>query len=305
VKAFTDAMGVDHITTQARSKEANGLVERGNKEVLRHLRAIIYDRNVIRDWSDNLPLVQRIMNSSIHETIGVSPAQVLFGNSLELNRGVLHGHADVPSSDTDAPLLRRWMDKMFANQARVIQAAQAAQSLKEEAHLQSAHTKEVTVYADGAYVLVVRTNHSLKVGPENKLSLPQAGPFRVDHHEGSIYFLRNLVTGKLESYHVKELRPFLYDESVVNPIAVANKDEQQFIVEKIMDHRPKVKKTYLLRRQTSRLQFLVKWQGYADSANSWESYHELRHNAALHEYLRSNKMKSLIPNVHKESTETV
>jgi hypothetical protein len=305
IEAFTHAMGVDHITTQARSKEANGLVERGNKEVLRHLRAIIYDRNVIADWSDNLPLVQRIMNSSVHDTIGVSPAQILFGNALELNRGVLHGHADAPSTDPDSPLLRQWMDKMLTNQAHVIRAAQQTQLRKEEVHLRSVDPAEVTSYADGEYVLVVKTNHSMKAGPENKLSLPQAGPFRVDHHEGSIYFLRNLVTGKLQSYHVKELRAFHYDEAVVNPIEVANKDDQRFIVESIVDHRPKVKRASLLARMRSRLQFLVKWQGYANSENTWESYHELRHDAALHEYLRSNKMKSLIPNVHKESSETV
>jgi transposase InsO family protein len=305
VEAFTNALGVEHITTQARSKEANGLVERSNKEVLRHLRAIIYDRNVITDWSDNLPLVQRIMNSSIHETIGVSPAQILFGNSLELNRGVLHGHADIPTSDPAAPPLRQWMDKMMGNQAHVIRAAQASQLKKETAHLSSVDPESVTSYADGTYVLVVKTNHSLKVGPENKLSLPQSGPYRVDHHEGSTYYLRNLVSGKLESYHIKELRPFHYDETSDNPIEIANRDEQRFVVERILDHRPRVKKVSLLRRASSRLQFLVKWRGYPDSANTWENYHDLRHNVSLHTYLRTNKMKSLLPAIYKDSSETI
>lgn len=77
-----------HLTLPYRP-QANGIVERGNKEVLRHLRAIIFDRKVKYKWSVYLPLVQRVMNSSYHSSIGTSPLRVFFGDAVTENRGLL------------------------------------------------------------------------------------------------------------------------------------------------------------------------------------------------------------------------
>ena len=44
--------------------EANGLVERVNQETMKHLKAITYEGGVKRNWSQYLPLVQRIINNS-------------------------------------------------------------------------------------------------------------------------------------------------------------------------------------------------------------------------------------------------
>jgi hypothetical protein len=41
-------------------------------------------------WSiDYLPLVQRIMNAKVHDTIGNSPAELLFGQAINLYSGLL------------------------------------------------------------------------------------------------------------------------------------------------------------------------------------------------------------------------
>ena len=79
----------NHKFTQPYSHEENGIIERANKEILRHLRAIIFDTRIVSEWSKYLPLVQRIMNSQVHESIGVSPASIVFGNSITLDRGLL------------------------------------------------------------------------------------------------------------------------------------------------------------------------------------------------------------------------
>ncbi len=69
----------------AYSKEHNSIVERANKEVMRHLTAIIFDKRVNSAWSSEyLPLVQRIMNAKVHDTISVSPAKLLFGKAINL-----------------------------------------------------------------------------------------------------------------------------------------------------------------------------------------------------------------------------
>lgn len=48
-------------------------MERLNKEILRHLRGLVFDKKIKDDWSMVLPLVQRIMNATLHVSTGVSP----------------------------------------------------------------------------------------------------------------------------------------------------------------------------------------------------------------------------------------
>ncbi len=54
----------EHSFATAYSSEENGIVERANEEVIRTLRALLFDSRVHDKWSfEQLPLVQRIMNT--------------------------------------------------------------------------------------------------------------------------------------------------------------------------------------------------------------------------------------------------
>ena len=100
------------------SKKENGLVERANKEVTRHIRNIIFDKDVIKKWSRYIPLVRRIMNSSIHESIGVTPAQILFGNAIDLDRGIFSER-----NPTQAQKLSVYMADMLTAQSAIMEVA--------------------------------------------------------------------------------------------------------------------------------------------------------------------------------------
>ena len=66
IKELNDIVGIEHIFTLAYSKQKNASIERSLKEVQRHLRAILYHKNVHDDWSTYVPLVQRNLNSEVH-----------------------------------------------------------------------------------------------------------------------------------------------------------------------------------------------------------------------------------------------
>ena len=66
VTELYDALGVNKKFTMAGSKQENLIVERANREVMKHLKAIIMDSRVIGEWGDYVPTVQRIMNNMIH-----------------------------------------------------------------------------------------------------------------------------------------------------------------------------------------------------------------------------------------------
>ena len=56
--------GIEHIRTIPHSHEENGIVERVNREILRHVRSILFDRNIHNSWNMAIPIVQRILNST-------------------------------------------------------------------------------------------------------------------------------------------------------------------------------------------------------------------------------------------------
>ena len=67
----------------AYSKEENSIVERANKETLRHLKALVYDSKVLTDWKRYVPLVQRICNAAIHSATNETPVKLLFAGGRE------------------------------------------------------------------------------------------------------------------------------------------------------------------------------------------------------------------------------
>ena len=54
-RELLDAMGVRHCRTTPYSTEENSLVERTNKEINRHIRALTYDNNNLESYVDSLP----------------------------------------------------------------------------------------------------------------------------------------------------------------------------------------------------------------------------------------------------------
>lgn len=294
-QTLCDLIGIEVFNTLPYSKEENGLVERANKEVMRHLRAIIFDRNVKHNWSQFLPLVQRIMNATHHESIGASPAQLLFGNAIHLDRRVILDRQEIfrnilqPRDQT----LNQWAEEMITAQAKIIQASQEHQRRLDEAHI-AAHDPRRTEFAINSYVLVNYPHNGITGGPPSKLLLHKKGPFRVVNHVGSTYTVENLVNNKLEDYHITALTKFEYDSEAIDPRLIANRDNQMWDVESVIAHKgdPKGSKKQLF--------FRIKWAGYDATRNTWEPWENVRDTKALHAYLTAKKLKALIPQKFRE-----
>jgi hypothetical protein len=77
IQEFIKIIGIEHVKTVQYSKEENAVVDRCNHEILCHVRGLVYQIGNGNKWSSYLPLVQRILNSEVHDSIGVSPAQLL------------------------------------------------------------------------------------------------------------------------------------------------------------------------------------------------------------------------------------
>jgi len=270
-------VGSEQIFTMTASKQENGIVERSIKEIRRHLRNIVFTTNLMDNWSTYLPLVQRILNADTKESIGVSPAQLLFGNSVQLDRGIF-----LPNNPNSSENISDWMQKMLKAQSELIHVARVTQENRDDEHM-STPQEPPTSFPINSYVLVTYIDR-----PPTTLHAPNEGPMRVvsSVKQGKIT-LQNLVTGNTDEYHISRLRPFYY-ENEDTPKQTANRDNQEWDVDFIVDHAGD-------KSSRKTLQFRVRWVGYGENDDTWQPYADLRHNTKLHEYLRTHKMRSLIP----------
>jgi transposase InsO family protein len=78
IREFLLLVGTQHCLTLAYSKEENALVERMNKEINRHLRALTFENTSLKKYAESLPFVQRILNSNYSDKLKISASQVLF-----------------------------------------------------------------------------------------------------------------------------------------------------------------------------------------------------------------------------------
>ena len=76
IEQFLTLVGVEHELTLAYSNEENAIVERFNKEINRHLRALTFDNSSLDNYKQSLPFVQRILNANYSDRLKISSSQM-------------------------------------------------------------------------------------------------------------------------------------------------------------------------------------------------------------------------------------
>ena len=178
------------------------------------------------------------------------------------------------------------MNNLLKQQSILIEVAQETQR-KHDTHHMSSFDSDFTEFPINSYVLLIPPE-----GNRPKLSPKKKGPYRVVNFVGSKYTIQDLLTSKNIDIHISKLSPFNFDSSRTDPKLIAMDDAQEFFIDSVLSHRGQT-------NRRSSMEFLVKWQGYSDDANTWEPYSNLRDTEQLLIYLRANRLKSLIPNKHK------
>ena len=262
---------------------------------MRHLRAIIFDKRMGSKWGDYLPLVQRIMNSSVHRSIGVTPASLLFGNALDLDRRIFIDNVPGACPKTK---LSKWTADMLQNQSTLIKVALQHLTYKDEVHMQKLEGIEKTSFPIDSYVLVY--DESERDGQQTKLLPTLKGPYRVVNKKqnGNIYTLQNLVTNTLKDYNIHSLRPFTQEENNPKPVLdIAVSDTLDMAIpRRILEHRGNPKKRKSMASK-------VLWKFRDDDEYTWEPWLNIRFNEVLIDYLRNHQdpaIQRLAPPISEE-----
>ena len=281
IREFLALIGIEHCLTLAYSKEENSIVERYNKEINRHLRALTFENLSLTDYQKSVPFVQRILNSNHSDRLKISASQLLFGNVLNLDRGIF---LPVSERTSNTSRLSKHMSDLLKIQDNLLKASAKELLRTDLLHMSS---KEINIHKEfpvDSYVLA----HYRTGLPPTRLHTFWHGPMRVVKGSNFGYTLLDLITGKEKDYHVSDMKLFNFDPALVDPVDIARRDRMEFFVEKILNHRGN------LSRKTE-IQFLVKWFGYDEHNDSWEPYANLRDSAQLHTYLHEKNLQRLIP----------
>jgi hypothetical protein len=145
----------------------------------------------------------------------------------------------------------------------------------------------ITKYDVGTFVLIKPER-----GRDDRLDTYYKGPFqimeRVDSHT---YRILNHLLGRLEDFHISNIKPFKYMYDETNPYAVALKDSwtgDQFLVENIVDH------NWPDNHKLEDIKFKVRWLNYSPDDDTWEPYSNIKKTEALHRYIRNCKKPNML-----------
>ena len=287
-----EIMMTDHLTIMAYSHEENSIVERANREVNKHLRAIVFDRKIKTNWSIALPLLQRLMNTLEHSATGCAPASIIMGNNVNLDQCLVYETTNNDGSNKTYP---EYVYALLNMQAEIIARATTIQATVAQKHIQRKLKKgdNHDPYEIGQYVLWEHRESGLQLDSRpDKLSPHYRGPYRIVNINGSRITIHNTVTTKNQDVHITEIIPFRYNPNIVDPKTIALHAAQEFIVEDIisLEGTKNNKKRY----NRTNLRVKVRWQGYNESEDSWEPYTELKGNVKFLKYCQRHGLLYLI-----------
>jgi hypothetical protein len=222
-KGLVDLMGMEHKFSIA-NKHSNG-VEREIKELVRHLRAIVYDERIKDIFEDPtvIPSIQYILNTMpSSETGGYTPFEMVFGSQDVIYKDLL---ANSEACDISHVLL----EKLNKNLLIIRDASTKFQQGLIQTRIGDQDLKKQNQYQAGDFVMF---DKGPKVHP--KMSCRYKGPHEVVSQYKNDVSSRNLITGAILEYSVEDLQPFFGSKAQATEAAM--RDQDQYLVESILSY---------------------------------------------------------------------
>ena len=281
IKKLLTSLNVGHDFTVPYRSQGNGIVERVNKEVMRHMRAIIFDERVECKWSSLLPRVQYLVNSTVHSSLGVSPLTMLYGSNVSNARGLsFSGFNESEDTTIHASLVN-----LYKNEEDIRAAALRHQESIEAARALKADDQDTVVFATGDLVLIAPP-----VRASSKIAVIWKGPAVVLNFRSRSYQVRSMVeNAKPQWVDVSRLKAYSVGDNTLDPTQVVLRDVHEYDVEAIVGHEP-IAKGYK-GKDKSKFTYRVKWCGYPEDENTDATYASVKDVGVFKEYCSQYSLK--------------
>jgi hypothetical protein len=241
-------LGIRHVVSLVDRHESNG-VEGTNKQILRHLKALIFDERVKNQWSSNviLPIVFFIINSTDSTETGVVPFHAHFG-SVDATCHRLPTDSSVPLNTNS------YVKLLDANLKMLFQISKNFQNNLITQRLDNSDPLQQNQFQPGDFVLF---QHNPNDPLPTKLSPRYLGPFQVVKQYKNDVECQSLIHGDIQTFHVTRLK--LFHGSSDEAKQLAQLDNDQYTIDAFITYRgdPLVRTT---------IEFHVK---FADNSLVW------------------------------------
>ncbi|KAJ9522418.1 hypothetical protein QJQ45_008294 [Haematococcus lacustris] len=253
--AVKKLLGMKTNMSTAYRPQSDGQTERYNRvleEMLRH-----YISPTQADWPDHLALAEFAVNNSWQESIHSTPFFLNTGQSP-----VTPGLRDLPDGGRcpSAHAFATWWKEGVAHARRHMADAQARYKRHADTGL-----KDVE-FEVGAQVLLSTRNLRIKTGKVRKFVPRYVGPFVVEAKINANAYRLTLPANMSRLhpvFHVSLLKKYSGSDVGIMPPPVEWMDETPvYYVERLLDHR--------YTRAGKAGEYLVQWEGYDASFNTWE-----------------------------------
>jgi hypothetical protein len=268
-QTLTALLGIKRKLSTAFHPQTDGQTERLNQTMEQYLRCYINYRQ--DNWVELLPLAQFAYNTAEAATTNMTPAYANFGFEPKAYNTQLPDLAKSDIAITKAEDLRNLHEQLSLDIKFIAQRTAYYYNTK--------RSMEPTL-KKGDKVYLLRRNINTK-RPSDKLDHKKLGPFKISEVVGPVnYRLELPQTMNIHPvFHISLLEPAPpgapnapYTEiEPVNPNA-------EYEVEEILDQK------YI----RGKLHYLIKWEGYPHSENTWEPITNLNCPADLEKFHRRN-----------------
>ncbi|KAH7556815.1 reverse transcriptase [Bipolaris maydis] len=266
---FLAKLGVKKKLSTSFHPETDGQTERTNQTLEQYLR--MYANKLQDNWVELLPTAQLAYNSTKSATTKHSPHYANYGYEPVAHRDPKDIESIAVGADDKAKLMRELHEELSKNIAqRNLTTSKAANKLRIEG----------PTFKKGDKVFLSRQNLKTK-RPCRKLDNLRVGPFEILEEIGKVNYKLKLPQGMRihPVFHKKLLEPAPPDAELATDIEL---EDDEYEVEEIRD----------LRKIGSQWKYLVKWQGWPDSHNTWEPEGNLTNCKSLvREYHRKHPEK--------------
>jgi hypothetical protein len=294
ITKLNQARGTEAKPCVAYHPQANSICERQNAIIMNHLTSLILGCKLGPDsknsWSDLIPFVFTLVNTTPKNPLGISPLCMVYGIFANYDPQLLHitPQANLLGSESNP---QDYVDSLMDWQRKLLDLAEQIQSdhfTSLDAKLNDVDSNHRTFH-EGDLVLHLKTAQ----GYFGKPSSRWLGPFLVLNRQFNdpthpVLDIMNLRDMSVREASIEDCRQFntaWFDEGTMlnELIKLSATDDNEYVVEQIMSHKP------LGHRRTlpiSQYFFEVKWQDFPDT--TWEPYLSLKDLQPLEDYFNLN-----------------
>jgi hypothetical protein len=300
VREFLEMEQVGFSQTLAYSKEENGIVERMNKEVMRHLRAIVYEERVREKWHTKLSTIMRIINTTPCGSTRDTPGSLQFGvyAAAEFPRFTKFVDHGLGVREEELVVLK----EEFNSAARrfheiIIEISAEYQTRHNAVNLAKRSDPDRNSFDIGDMVLILPHRGMGGVRHrKDKLQTLWKGPCEIVAIGGNTHTVRDLNNDKITRHHVRELSKFIQPSHATNMDLedIAAQDIGEYVVESVVSHDGHSK-------DRDELYFQIAWQGYESKYDTWEPWINVKGNETVLRYcLLHKELKPLVTAAQKK-----